>query len=431
MVQGKYKGIQMYALIKNFFHDLTINKSINYLLVMFAFTFPMDTGKSTFILDVIILLWLIEGQWKRKVEILGNSKPFIYYFVFILFIGLSLLWSDSIYDGFWTHHSHNGVSAYIKKYIFGFMLVPVMMTSMKEKYKKVLITAFVSAIFISEITSWAVYMEWIHMKGVLASDPSPFMHHSLYSIFLAITVFVLSTEFFKSKSIYVRVLIIFFILSALINLFLNGGRLGQLAFFVALLVYIFMKFRITFKTIIFSMVSIVTIFFLAYKISPTFHLRVDTSIHSLEKISQGQFNTSWGNRVYALIVAKDIVLEHPIIGVGLGSAKKEFVEKSKEYSHGALVRPFWHLHNGYMQILVETGVIGLLLFFLFLYVLLKMPLEKDMNILLCTFIVIYLVGFIGEPLFWNRQPFFLFNFFIGLFVLYEINNKDKKGNEIE
>ncbi len=431
MVKDKYKGIQMYTLIKNFFHDLTINKSINYLLVVFAFTFPMDTGKSTFILDIIILLWLIEGQWKRKFEILGSSKPFIYYFVFILFIGLSLLWSDSIYDGFWTHHSHNGVSAYIKKYIFGFMLVPIMMTSMREKYKKVLISAFLSAIFISEITSWAVYMEWIHMKGVLASDPSPFMHHSLYSIFLAITVFVLLTEFFRIKSIYVRVLIIFFILSALINLFLNGGRLGQLAFFMALLVYIFMKFRITFKTIIFSIITIVSIFLLAYKISPTFHLRVNTSIHSLEKISQGEFNTSWGNRVYALIVAKDIVIENPIVGVGLGSAKKEFVEKSKEYPHGALVRPLWHLHNGYMQILVETGVMGLLLFFLFLYILLMMPLERDVHILLSIFIAIYLVGFIGEPLFWNRQPFFLFNFFIGLFVVHEINNKHKQGIEIQ
>lgn len=402
--------------MKIFRNEVTLNKIINYLLVLFAFTFPLSAKKSTIILVLIIFLWVIEGQYRSKFEILYDSKPFRYYFAFIVFLGLSLFWSDTIYGGFVKHYPSNGIVAYIRMYFFGFMLVPIVLTSMKLHYSQWAISAFLAAMFISEIASWAVYMEWIHINFVHSNDPSPFMHHSLYSIFLAATIFILFTEFFKIHNVYTRILMIFFILSALINLFLNGGRLGQLAFFVALVIYIFMKFRITLKTIILSMVSVAVIFFLAYKISPIFHLRADVAIESLEKVSEGNFNSSWGSRIYALIVAKDIVLEHPIVGVGLGYAKKEFIEKSKEYPHGGLVQGFWHMHNEYMQILLETGIIGLLLFFLFLYALLKIPLEKDMQILLYVFIVIYLVGFVGEPLFWNLQPFLLFNFFIGIFL---------------
>ncbi len=422
---------EMNTKIKKFIDEITLNKAINYLLVLFAFMFPLSGKKSTVILVLIILLWIIEGNWKSKFKILFSSKPFRYYFAFIIFMGLSLLWSDTIYGGFVKHYPSNGVVAYLRMYFFGFMLVPVMLTSMNQQYIKLSISAFLSAMFISEMASWAVYMEWIHIRNIHFKDPSPFMHHSLYSIFLAVTIFVLATELFKIKNLFIRGLIIFFILSALINLFLNGGRLGQLAFFVALLVYIFMKFRITFKTIGLSILSVVIIFFLAYKISPIFQFKADASIHSLEKISQGEFNTSWGKRVYALIVAKDIVLENPIIGAGIGSAKKEFIEKSKLHPHGGLVEPFWHMHNEYMQILVETGVTGLLLFFLFLYILLKIPLEKDIYILLCTFIVIYLVGFIGEPLFWNLQPFLLFNFFVGFFLWLGVNNTNQEGIEIQ
>ncbi|MCI0501678.1 MAG: O-antigen ligase family protein [Epsilonproteobacteria bacterium] len=412
----------MIRAIKNLFLEITANKMINYLLILFAFTFPLSPKKSTVVLVVLIFVWIVEGQWKYKLNILYESRPFRYYFGFIIFIGVSLLWSETLYGGFVKHYPSNAVVAYVRMYLFGFMLVPIMLTSMRMQYGQWIISAFLTAMFISEITSWAVYMEWIQINGVHADDPSPFMHHSLYSVFLAVTIFVLMRELFKIHNTFTRVLIVFFILSALTNLFLNGGRLGQLAFFVALAVYIFLKFRVTFRTIILSIASIGIIFLLAYKISPIFHMRANNAIESLEQASEGQFATSWGSRIYALIVAKDVVLEHPLLGAGVGAAKKEFIEKAQKYPQGGLVNGFWHMHNQYMQILLDTGIVGLFLFFLFLYVFLKIPLKNDERILLYVFIAIYLVGFIGEPLFWNQQPFLLFNFFVGLFLLMGVEN---------
>jgi O-antigen ligase len=266
-------------------------------------------------------------------------------------------------------------------------------------------------------------MGWLEIPGRLAHDPSPFMHHSLYSIFLAVTFFVLVTEFSKAEQLWLKIFISLFALSALVNLFLNGGRLGQLAFFLALLVYIFMKFRLSLKTFIVTIGIIVAIFVSAYTISPIFQKRMDMSVASVQKMLQGNFSSSWGSRVYALIIAKDIVLEHPLLGVGIGSAKEKFVEQTKAYPHGKMVQGFWHMHNQYMQILLETGVVGLILFFVFLYQLLNISLPRALYIMLWSFVVIYLFGFIGEPLFWNRQPYMLFNFFVAYFLFVELHMK--------
>jgi len=417
-------GIQqkMNSKTKNFNYEITANKVINLLLILFAFTFPLSAKKSTIVLVLLIVAWIVEGQWRHKMKILYDSRPFRYYFAFIMFIGVSLLWSETVYGGFVKHYPSNAVAAYVRMYLFGFMLVPIILTSMRLQYSQWILSAFLTAMFMSEITSWGVYMEWIHINRAQVDDPSPFMHHSLYSIFLAVTIFVLMMELFKIHNTFTKVMIVFFILSALINLFLNGGRLGQLAFFVALAVYIFLKFRVTFRTIILSIASISIIFLLAYKISPIFHVRANNAIESLEQASQGHFATSWGSRIYALIVAKDVVLEHPLLGAGVGAAKKEFIEKAEKYPQGGLVKGFWHMHNQYMQILIDIGMVGLMLFFLFLYRLLKLDLENDSKILLHVIVVVYLVGFIGEPLFWNQQPFLLFNFFVGLFLLMGVEN---------
>ena len=77
-----------------------------------------------------------------------------------------------------------------------------------------------------------------------------------------------------------------------------------------------------------------------------------------------------------------------------------------------------------MQILVETGVIGLVLFLAFLTMLLRLNGSRDEVILISTIVVIYLVGFVGEPLFFSRKPYLLFNLFIALFM-WKVYSKEK------
>jgi O-antigen ligase len=401
--------------------SLRLNDYLNIVMVIFVFVFPLSAKKTYPILIVLILLWIVEGKWREKIDKLLEIKAFIFYTLFILFWGLSLLWSDTIYGGFTKHYPSNGILEYFKMYFLCFLVVPIFITSIKEKYIQYIISAFLSAMFISELASWGIFLDILHLHGKTSDDPSPFMHHSLYSIFLAVTFFVLVTEYFKTTNLKLKIFIMFFAASALVNLFLNGGRLGQIAFMLGAFVYIFSKYKITIKTFFIAIISIGVIVGSAYFVSPIFQQRVHTTVHSVEKLYNGEYNTSWGIRVYALKVAQGIVYEHPLFGVGIGNAKNSFMDESKQYKHGYLVKSLWHMHNQYMQILLETGIIGLVLFLIFIWQLLKLQLDRDYKVLLYAFIMVYMFGFIGEPLFWNRQPFILFNFFIAFFLYHSIH----------
>lgn len=401
------------------------NRAINYTLILLAFLMPVSIAMTNAAVALLILFWMIEGEWKTKYTLLKSSVPFKLYAAFIVLIGLSLFWSESIYGGFNNGRSDNNLIFYMKVYVFYFMIIPIILTSMRKEFTRYILSAFLAAILLSELMSWAIFMEWIQYRSVPAHDPSPFMHHTLYSIFLAVTIFVLVTQFFQVKTLLYKTLIALFTLSALVNLFLNGGRLGQLAFFIALFVYIGLRYRVTLKSIGYSVVLIMAVFTLAYNLSPVFQKRMDLSLQSLEKISEGNYKSSWGVRANILIVAKDLVLENPLLGIGMGNAKVELLEKAKEYPQTGFFPQLRHLHNGYMQILVETGLIGLVLFFFFIYKLLRIHIERDEYILLVTIITIYLVGFVGEPLFFSRMTYILFNFFIAIF-LYKSLSVDKK-----
>ena len=399
---------------------LSITDYINILMVIFVFTFPISAKKVYPLLILLIVLWIFENNWRDKIQKLLQIKSFMYYMIFIVFLGMSLLWSDNIYGGFVKHYPSNGIYEYFKMYFTCFLLVPIFITSIQEKYIKYIMSAFLSAIFISEIVSWGIFLDILHISGKDSSDPSPFMSHSLYSIFLTITFFVLVTEYFKTIDLRLKIFIVFFATSALVNLFLNGGRLGQIAFMLGVFVYVFARYKITIKTSFITIVSISVIVGSAYFISPIFQQRANKTINSVKKLYNGQYNTSWGIRVYALKVAKDIVYRHPLLGVGIGNAKESFIKESKQHKYGYLVKGLWHMHNQYMQILLESGLVDLGLFFIFIFQLLKLQLVRHYKVLLYTFVTVYMFGFIGEPLFWNRQPFILFNLFVGFFIYQSI-----------
>jgi O-antigen ligase len=393
--------------------------ALNVLLVLFAFLLPISKPASNTALILIVSAWIVEGDWKRKWRVLRASPVFLWFAAWVLFLGISMLWSSTLTNGFWKSHDNHALIYYLRFYLFDFMLLPIMITSLQTRYIRYMISAFLSAMFISEIMSWAIFAELIHYKGISPRDPSPFLHHSLYSIFLAVTIFLLATLFMETKRGSYRLFYAFFMLSAVVNLFLNGGRLGQLAFLVATVVFLFVRFKGGLKTIVSGVLLGTAIFFAAYHLSPVFHKRVDTSIASVKEILSGQYYSSWGIRANVIRVASEAIKEHPLAGAGIGDARRIFLKTAERFDGTEPFPLLVHLHNQYLQILMETGLIGLLIFIGLIVSLLRLDVPEYYRSFHITFIVIYLVGFVGEPLLCNRQPYLLFLMFVALAVIFE------------
>ncbi|MBN2825438.1 MAG: O-antigen ligase family protein, partial [Campylobacterales bacterium] len=134
----------------------------------------------------------------------------------------------------------------------------------------------------------------------------------------------------------------------------------------------------------------------------------------IEKLYYEQeYCTSWGTRAGAIVIAKEIVVQEPLFGVGLIDHTDKLKEIIRQkYPQMECFSWFGHFHNQYAEVVTSLGLVGLILFLSIFYFLLKMPLQsqefKSIKVILVS---VYLVGFIGEP-------FIIKQFTLVLFVLF-------------
>ena len=228
--------------------------------------------------------------------------------------------------------------------------------------------------FISEIVSYGVFLEWWTTKHSSPGMPTPFMHHVPYSIFLVVTIFLLLGQILNKKiSQSLRIFEAIFLFSATINLFINGGRTGQLAFIAGLFVFVWSYFGAKLRYMFGTMLILVSLFFTAYQFSPVFHDRVHQATLDVKKIQNNNLNSSWGSRIAMKIVSFDILKEHPFVGVGIGDTKEVYIDTldKVEFKKYDFTKNVHHVHDQYLQIMLQTGLLGLIPFILFIWFLFK------------------------------------------------------------
>jgi O-antigen ligase len=388
-------------------------------LLPFSKAFPIFTGPY-----VILLFWILEGNFSEKYKKIRSSKVILYILVFYAFSTLSLFWSDNTHEG-----------RQLLRYYFAISMVMVaIFTSMKQKFAKSILYAFLLSMLISEIASYGIYFEWWHINGVPPSMPTPFMHHTIYSVFLATTIFLLLAQIQdKSTPFKLRIFEFIFFLSSSINLFINGGRTGQLALIFGAFAYTFIYFKK--KIFIFyTFVLLAFIFVGAYQLSPNFHNRVHQAVNDIEKIQKGNLKSSWGSRIAMKQVAWQIIKDQPVLGVGIGDSMDVFREylDHKQFHNLNFIKVAHHLHDQFIQIMVDTGIIGLFIFLLFLFSLLATVFHMQNPLLqasLFSIVTIFLFAFFTDvPL--KNLTGGLFAFVIG-YLLNQSKNFPKVKTGIE
>ena len=103
---------------------------------------------------------------------------------------------------------------------------------------------------------------------------------------------------------------------------------------------------------------------------------------------------STNQRINFYSLALDLFSDKPITGHGLGSWKYESL-KYKDPSTNSILVPYY-THNDFLQILVELGIVGLIIYFLFfrkLLIRLMIKLQdKDAKMILIIAIMIFVLN---------------------------------------
>jgi len=422
-----------------------INKSINYLMVAFAFVFPVSIAAANILLALMLVIWLLDNNLQNKITQLKHEKIFLLLIGIVVLMLLSALFSDSYANSFLAKHNKNLFRIILSHYLLAPLLLMIFITSIEKKYLQIIISSFLASIFFSEIISYSIFFEIIdvnyfqslHLMYQLASplNPTPFMHHTAYSVFLSVAILLLIHKIIHYPNKYMKLFLIFFLISATANLFLNGGRTGQIAFILSILTYVLFRFKTNFKSIILTLVMLITIIFTAYNTSPVFHKRVNIAITDIQKIFTGNYNTSWGVRAASNMVAIDYLLSSPsrfIFGAGAGDAKKEYQDFGKENFPEHIAKPttiLSHLHNQYLQLWFDGTLFALLLFLTFFYYLFKLPVSNNYKPLLYALLVVIMFSLFSDNLVFRHKSFFLFLLIASYFIVLARERKESLKKE--
>lgn len=339
------------------FDSLNLSKTYQFLLVSLAFLMPLSVSIANLVIVLIVFMWLVSGDYKNKFKIIFGSKLLISSIIFYLIHVLGLIWTEDISWG--LHMLH--------KMWYFILLFPILFTIVDKNYIRYYLFAFLSAIFLTEVISYLVWFEFIDdfMKANHA-NPTPFMSHISYNPILAFSIYLVAQEILFNKDITNKVKYFYcgFLVIMIFNMFITGGRAGQVMFFAVIVILSFQFFRTEkIKATLVTFIMVPSFFIAAYQLSPQFK---DRAIQAFEEVlhydmhnvgSGNKLNSSVGGRILFTQNSLEMIKNNLFIGVGTGDFPKEYKKINEIKSYGApnTTNP----HNMYILVLSQLGIVGL------------------------------------------------------------------------
>ena len=258
------------------------------------------------------------------------------------------------------------------------------------------------------------------------------------TLFLGIFYFLI-ISIFKSKKFNIFSFLLFLML--LISAFASGTRTFIVAFVASLLflLWFFLKKKKSKKIIKYFAVFFIVIIVINLVMTPLFFERANRILN---------LSDQWAGRTDIWKVYGATILNHPIFGVGLENSSPFFGKylRIAQSQYGiSVIRPgMWRreivdVHNIYILVWVELGIIGFVLF-LWIIKLLFNQIYSSLKrieigsfifwigiVIILNFIVVLFMG-IGEPILYRKYLWFSFS----LVTIYNrVINSSFRNNKLE
>ncbi len=418
-----------------------INLYLNHLLVVYMFLVPIAPNEYAvdFIFSLMFLLIAIRGNFLKYLKI-SLSHPITR--ASLLMMSVFYIWMYGNSDTFWAEHM-------VFKYNHYFMYPFFFFLFLDYRFFERLLTGLISGVMLSEILSylmqfhiipWGIIKE-VHMPwaedGVLnkivfyrawTNEPNPFLEHSLYSVLIATTASILLYRFLADKKIEISKYInLLFFTTVSFNLFFTGGRTGYILYFmlISYLIYFSIKTKLVTKKYIFTTISVpIIIAMTMYLNGGKFKERIDHSLNVIHKIKNNTYDnkSSLGTRYELQKAGLQLIKENPFFGVGTADQLSEL--RNNPDNKNNPIQGLLDVHNQYIDILMQFGIIGFLVYLNFIYTVIKFkPIDKNRN----TIKNITLIAMLWSG-FTEVFTYFYPVFFTALFVATTGNKKILKND---
>lgn len=404
--------------MKNFLFYLKNENKIILFIYLFVFFTPIyfwDTQHSFFTI-VISVFFIIKYKttYLSNIRQVLSNKMIVYLYIYFLYTYLSLLW---------TNDFDHGISVQ-KVYREALFYVPLLYIFLEKKHVKTIFIIMSLSPALYSIYILGIYFSFYSGFENSISNPYGYLSYEKLSFITSVSiVFSLIFYIFEKKLEYK---IIYFLIASLsfVGLFINDGRAGKISLFLTVMTLMFYYYRKIYssKKITISLL-IIFIIFATYCFNSN---RVQTGFNELNKaILSGEFQGSWGIRLYMYIVGIEIIEDNYLIGTGTGDSKSQYRKFAKE--DNSPYAGFSHMHNQHIEYLSRYGIIGYsLLLFSIVYLLYSIRKEKIFFLLGLSFYLLVFYNALFNSIL-DRKPVHIM-FFIVFVSLCILKKEYKKLN---
>lgn len=346
---------------------LDISLLANYLFVAYAFFISISNSASQFIFTIILILFFIQGDFKNKLIFALHNKVIQ---AFLLFYLMHFLWAI---------FSENFTIAQYKFSNFRYIIyIAIYIVMIRSDFVYKILSGFIFGIFFSEIVSYLMFygirLPYIHYSG--GGLNVPFMlSYTQYSIVLSISLGIILYAILSVKQHpWMKALYILFFLSSSSNIFIIESKLGYGLYALSIMTVAVIVLFHTKKYWMFPLGLLLVFlgYLFAYNLSPIFHERVNGFFGETKlAVEQSNYQTSTGARVGYYVYGHEVIIDN-LFGVGTGDHVDAFIEymkkaESNQENITAMMSSLdlsgsGNLHSEYLDISMQFGLIGLIVF---------------------------------------------------------------------
>ena len=407
-----------------------MRKIKEYSYPFFAATFGLTPFVSSVALGVFLLGHLSFPQiWGLK-----EYKKVLY---------LSIPYLIILYSSLYSYNSYEAVKFLFRTCLL--FLLPFLMAVHKKELgdlKQLVILFYIYGLFVSCILSLIIGSYFFSVSGdiqvFLYYDLAGYLslHPTYYSLYLIVGIVFLLFSKLQLKGLQLIAFLLF-----TLTLVLLQTRIAYIILGLLLLLKIFQsKRRIRIYWIgLLSFMIVFIIFLMPKSFKESKQIFPETSDYSA--LIGTQMENGITQRIWLWSNAIEQIKERPLLGYGLKSQQdifkwkvhKEILmnETDSAYNEAALEVAQLNLHNQYMQIFYEAGLIGLLLFILGSGLVIAIAI-KDRKFLFLLIYMSYLAFLFTENLLDRQMGIYFYSFMMPFFFLYTGNssNPDYRKEEI-
>ena len=359
------------------------------------------------------VFWYFEHHQKGS-----NNRLILLWLLFCIYLFLSVIWG---------HNLKLGLSAITNKlYLLIIPLAGLFLPKISLKTLKKLIHCF--SVFLS-LTAIVFFLIALNRWFIYQYDAFLFYHElvsplNLNAIYISYIVSVVWLLNFNLTKSYTGVFVFYQIILALFLVLLSSKNILLITVLALVFQSLFRLKSKLIKTILLLILSL-SFFLVLFTENPVKDRYLAEFQTSTEEIF---LNTSFddgraftGTEIRLLQIRayynSEKSLKDILFGVGIGNSQPMIKAFHENLNTPEAYRDY-NYHNQYLQILSESGFVGLILFLFFLIILIK-RLSKDFTFL--PFVLISISLFLTESVLYRQRGIIFFSLFMILMLKYESN----------